>query len=327
VALTNAVFPSGTNAAATLVYSTTTGGPFTNSWNFRIAYFGQVLLSIPFKEGAGTNVSDVVWGISGSFITNNPFWTNDTPSRALDDFAVRFAPARKAVLLDSNRFISLGPDSSGTEGDYTLQAWVKLPTGFEPTARMIVFSYEGSPGIVLSINTGRTLHTTTFGLNDVNSTVTVVPNDNEWHHVAVVHVNGIGMRFYLDGVLGEEVAYVRGPGSRVNFTVGIGGAAGNLNNPFTGTMDRLRMTKGALAPNQFDYPIGVGLSAVRSGNTLTLSWPTSGGNLVPQSADVLLSVGTVWTDVPGTPTVTGSTVSLDTTVAAGPKFYRLRPGP
>jgi hypothetical protein len=326
--LTTATVPAGSTATVTLVYNTTAGGPFTNSWSFVISYFGQVLFNLPLNEGGGTNITDTVWGLAGSFTTNNPAWTNDTPTRASSDYAVRFtgAAGRKALMVDTNHVITLGPDNSGANGDYTLQAWVKLPVGFEPAARMILYSYEGVPGFVFSINTGRTLHTTTFGLNDVNSS-TVVPNDGEWHHVAVVHLNGVSMKFYLDGVLGSEVAYNRGPGSRTSFTFSVGGTVGNQNNIFTGTLDRIRVTKGALDVTQMDYPIGVALAANRNGNTITLSWPTWGGTLVPQSADSISSSGTVWTDVPGTPVTNGTTVSLDVTVGAGSKYYRLRPGP
>jgi Concanavalin A-like lectin/glucanases superfamily len=326
--LATSTIPPGTNVTATLVYSTSTGGPITNTWTFAVSYFGQVLLNIPLNEGSDTNIFDTIWGLMGSFTTNNPVWTRDTPSRASSDFAVQFtgAAGRKALMVDTNHVISLGPDSSGANGDYTLQAWVKLPVGFEPASRMIIFSYEGIPGFAFSINTGRTLHTTTFGLNDVTST-TVVPNDGEWHQVAVVHQNGVSMKFYLDGVLNSETPYTRGPGTRTSFTVSIGGAVGSQNNIFTGTLDRIRFTRGALDPSQMDIPIPVALAAQRNGSTITLSWPTSGGNLIPQSANAISSSGTVWTDVPGTPVINGSTVSLDVTAGTGTKFYRLRPAP
>ena len=330
--LTSAMIPAGPTATATLVYSTSAGGPFTNTWNFVISYFGQVLIDIPLNEGSGTNIHEVTHGLTGGFITNNPAWTTDTPSFAQNDFSVSIGGAgRKGLILDTNsvaggRFITLGPDNGGTNGDYTLQAWVKIPLGYEPpqvnAGRMIIYSYEGVPGFVFSIHTNRTLHTTTFGLNDVTST-TVVPNDGLWHHVAVVHQNGVAMKFYLDGTLGSETAYVRGPGARTSFTISVGGSVGNLNNPFTGSIDRILVRKGALEPSQMDFPAPVGLSVSRSGTTLTLSWATSAVGYTPQSANPLLSSGTVWTDVLGTPSVNGSTTSLSVDLEGGPKFYRL----
>lgn len=200
--LTNSTIPAGNTATASLVYSTSSGGPFTNTWSFIISYFGQVIMNIPLNEGSGTNVHEITYNLTGAFITNDPppNWTSDTPSFAQNDFAVFFSGAgRRALILDTNsvsggRFISLGPDNGGLNGDYTLQAWVKIPLGFEPpqvaAGRMIVFSYEGNPGVVLSVHTNRVIHTTTFGLNDVPST-TVVPNDGMWHHIAVAQVNGV----------------------------------------------------------------------------------------------------------------------------------------
>lgn len=329
VTLVSATPPPGTNAAVKLVYNTSAGGPITNTWNFVSSYFGQTMFNIPVNEGSGTNLHELTQGLLGGFVTNNPFWTNDSPSGSPKDFSVSIGgPGRKGLIPDPSHFITLGPDTSSTNGDYTLQAWVKLPVGFEPAARMIIYSYEGVPGVVFSINTGRTLHTTTFGLNDVNSTL-VIPNDNQWHHVAVEHINGVSMRFFMDGTLGSEISYTRGPGSRTSFTISVGGSVANNNNSFTGNLARLRMTKGALDVSQFDYPIPV---AVRintgAGNTITLSWLNSGGNLVPQSTDKLLPSGTVWTDVVGTVVTTGSTNTVtDTNPGTGKKYYRLRPGP
>jgi hypothetical protein len=331
--LSTASVPPGNFATATLVYSTTTGGPITNSWNFAISYYGQPLLSIPFNEGSGTNLTETIWNLTGAFTTNNPFWTNETPNRALGDSAVFFSggAGRKALILDTNvaaggRFISLGPDSSGANGDYTLQAWVKLPVGFEPVSRMILYSYEGVPGFVFSINTGRTIHTTTFGLNDINSSV-VVPNDNLWHHVAVVHTNGVSMSFYLDGVFGQEVPYIRGPGARTSFTISVGGTVGNQNNIFTGTLDRVRFTKGALGPANFDFPITPALSIQRTGTDNLIAWPLTAGNVVLQQADVLLPTGMSWTDVSSTLVTNGTVVSTVVPSTSTNKFYRLRPGP
>ncbi|MEO6034398.1 MAG: LamG domain-containing protein, partial [Verrucomicrobiota bacterium] len=298
-------------------------------WNFVISYFGQVLINIPLNEGSGTNINEVTYGLKGAFITNNPSWTSDTPSFAQNDFAVSIGGAgRKGLILDTNlatagHFITLGPDNGGSNGDYTLQAWVKLPLGFEPATRMIIFSYEGVPGFVFSINTGRTLHTTTFGLNDVTST-TVVPNDNQWHHVAVAHQNGVGMKFFLDGALNSETAYVRGPGARTSFTISVGGSVGNLNNSFTGTIDRILVRKGALDASQLDFPAPVGLSILRNGNSVTLTWATAATGYVLQSAPALSSSGTVWSDEPGTPVVNGASTSSTVTIESGSKYYRLR---
>lgn len=183
-----------------------------------------------------------------------PVWTNGVTGN-VNDHALFFNGSQRAVFLDSSASpqITLGSDTTGTNGDYTLQAWVKLPLGFEPPARMIMFTYQASPSFSFSINTGRRLHTTTLGKDDVVSGAQV-PNDDQWHHVAAVHQNGTEVRFYIDGILLSRMPYIRGPGSQTTYQLTVGGASSITGNRFFGTLDRISLTKGALSPVQFDLP-------------------------------------------------------------------------
>ena len=182
-----------------------------------------------------------------------PLWTNGVTGSP-GDYALSFNGIQRAVYLDSpTPLITLGPDTTGTNGDYTLQAWVKLPLGYEPPVRMIMFQYQANPSLSLSINTGRRLHTSALGKDDVVSGAQV-PNDNQWHHVAAVHQNGVEMRFYIDGILLSRMPYVRGPGLQTTPQLTIGGATSITGNRFIGTLDRISLTKGALIPTQFDIP-------------------------------------------------------------------------
>jgi hypothetical protein len=135
------------------------------------------------------------------------------------------------------------------------------------------------------------------------------------------------MKFYLDGALGQEVSYTRGPGARTSFTISVGGTVGNQNNIFTGTMDRIRVSKGALDPVQFDYPISTALSIQRSGNNNLISWPLAAGNVVLQKATVLSPSSITWSDVSSTLTTNGTVVSTSVPLTGPTEFYRLRPGP
>jgi hypothetical protein len=183
-----------------------------------------------------------------------PTWTTGVTAEP-NDFALEFNGSQRALFLDSAAApqITLGPDTTGTNGDYTLQAWVKLPLGFEPTVRMVMFQYQASPSLAFSINTGRRLHTTTLGKDDIVSGAQV-PNDNQWHHVAAVHENGTEVRFYIDGILLSRMPYVRGPGLQTTYTLTLGGAAALTGNRFFGSLDRISLTKGALPPEEFDIP-------------------------------------------------------------------------
>ena len=95
---------------------------------------------------------------------------------------------------------------------FTLQAWVKFPG--QPAGRQVFFYSNGRGGAIsFSVNTDRTVFVTTLGIAEVSSRAGI-PDDDVLHHIAVVHENGKELRFYVDGVLGDTVAYTRG----VNFT-------------------------------------------------------------------------------------------------------------
>src|SRR5690606_31037576 len=124
---------------------------------------------------------------------------------------------------------------------------------YAPSPRAIMFQYTGIPGFAFSINNNRTLHTTAFGKIDRTSTA-LVPNDGEWHHLAVVHRTGVAFEFYIDGALIETIAYTAGVGvNQTAKTITIGMAATGAN-PFTGTLDRIRFSNTALTPSELDFP-------------------------------------------------------------------------
>ncbi len=226
--------------------------PKPNYASTKVSYdFNETDLPALNSVGPALPASNAVTQLAPLF---GPVWTNGVTGNP-SDYALYFDGGRRALFVDSpsSPAITLGPDTTGTNGDYTVQAWVKLPLGFEPTTRMIMFQYQANPSFAFSINTGRRLHTTTLGKDDVVSGAQV-PNDNQWHHVAAVHQNGVEMRFYVDGILLSRMPYIRGPGLQTTYNLTAGGAASLTANPFVGTLDRISLTKGALTPTQFDIP-------------------------------------------------------------------------
>ena len=210
---------------------------------------------------------------------SSPTWTSDSPTGQPNDFALEFnalqaggITPQSATVLDPAATIAL----NGTNGDYTLEAWIKLPTTFPTSTRRTIFQYQGNPGFVFSLNTDRTLFTTAMYKTDQISSA-AVPNDNAWHHVAVVHQDGVQFRFYVDGVLGDTRAYTAGAGSDTipRFTIG-SGFNGSL--PFIGKMDRLRYSNRALTPQQFDYPAVSSVPSLaihRVNNDVVITWPAT----------------------------------------------------
>ena len=88
-----------------------------------------------------------------------------------------------------------------------MQAWVKFKGN--PANRQ-VFYYNNGPGGALSFSvfTNRTIFVTTLGVKDQASNAKI-PDDGNWHHIAVVHENKKEFRFYVDGALADTQAYTR----------------------------------------------------------------------------------------------------------------------
>jgi hypothetical protein len=177
-----------------------------------------------------------------------PVWTADSPSGEEGDSALSFAPGTQVIVADPDTRVQL--DSANP--DFTMQAWVNFAGN--PATRQ-VFYYNNGPGGALSFSvfTNRTIFVTTLGILDRDSSA-AIPDDGNWHHIAVVHENGVEFRFYVDAVLADTRAYTGG----VNFTrtneVFYIGSEPTFGLQYTGMLDRLKVTKGVLTPEQFDFP-------------------------------------------------------------------------
>ncbi|MBA4147110.1 MAG: endonuclease/exonuclease/phosphatase family protein [Verrucomicrobia bacterium] len=226
-----------------------------------------------FDEGEGSTINDSIHGLAGS-ILGSLAWSVDSPSGHDGDCSFTFSGVNRIQVDDPERLIRL----STNHGDYTLQAWVKLPIGHVSINRMILFQYEGDPGFSLSITTNRFLHTTTFRKKDMTSAAQI-PDDGAWHHVAAVHHDKSQFEFYIDGVLQSIVPYADGPGTRDNPVITIGSAAGQ-GSSFSGSIDRAMFTPQALSSIQFDFPewprgLLPKLKAHKQGEEIIFYWPSA----------------------------------------------------
>ena len=200
--------------------------------------------------------------LSSAFLPSatSPVWTNDTPTRLPGDFALAFLTERPptfefVAVPYGGTPINLGENNT----NYSLQAWVKLPTGPMEERRVIYRSDGPAPRISLSINSTRTLHTTVLGTADFVTTVPV-PNDNRWHHIGVVMEDFARLRFYLDGILRQTV-------NRTQTAVATGGGTPGLTigkesetRYFRGVLDRVIIHNNALTNSTLDYPAIPGLA-------------------------------------------------------------------
>ena len=148
---------------------------------------------------------------------------------------------------DPDAKVQLDPNDSS----FTLQAWVKFSGN--PSTRAVFF-YNNGPGGALSfsVNTDRTVFVTTLGILDASSEA-AIPDDDAWHHIAVVHVNGQELRYYVDGVLGYTRPYTSGvifTRTQNYFLLG-SEPGGGLQ--YVGSLDRLKFSSGALSADELDY--------------------------------------------------------------------------
>lgn len=269
----------------------------------------------PFDESSGSNIFDSINGLTGTLGANSPVRTNDTATEQTGDYSLYFDGTKRVTVPDPDQVIG----KNGTNGNYTLQAWVKLPLNFVPPARMILFQYEYTPGFSFSINTNRTLHTTTFNVSDVPSTA-ALPNDEQWHHVAVVHTDGVNMKFFIDATLAATVNYTNGVGSRTSSAITIGSSAVGAN-PFTGVLDRISFDNQALSAAQLDFPAGIPLGVRNVEDALILFWPSSSNSgYILQTSSNFSSL--VWSNVAHV--VQGDENQAVVLPSNSARFFRLR---
>ncbi|MBI2947586.1 MAG: Ig-like domain-containing protein, partial [Verrucomicrobia bacterium] len=108
---------------------------------------------------------------------------------------------------------------------------------------------------------------TTLGILDASSQA-AIPDDGAWHHIAVVHENGVELRYYVDGVLGHTRPYTSGvifTRTQTFFTIGAEHSGGLQ---YIGSLDRLKVTSGILRPDELDFkavPAGAGKPPIANG--------------------------------------------------------------
>lgn len=291
------------------------------------------LVDFQFDEGSGTQVTDNINSLVGNpgNAANPPTFETAAPSGQTGDSAVHFEPGQYFVVDDPDTRVQFSP----TRPDFTLQAWVKFDG--TPAGRMVFFYSNGPGGAVsFSVNNNRTVFVTTLGIADVPSAA-AIPDDGEWHHIAVVHESGLELRFYVDGVLGDTVPYTSG----VNFTrtqrLFSIGAEWNGALQYTGSVDRLKVTSGILAPEQLDYqkvppagdaalvigrpsitPFNFSVGVTEVGGSVadpaTIALTFDGAPVTPTSVTKRGATTTISYDIPNAPLPSASTHAASLTI-------------
>jgi hypothetical protein len=204
----------------------------------------QTLMEFNFNEGTGSTIKSADGKLVGTFV-GTPTFSADAPSGLAGDFSMKFETGQRITVPDPSKVLAL--DTANPH--FTIQAWLKFAT---PSARSVFFYNNGPGGAVsASVFTDRTAYVTTLGVKDQQSAA-LIPDDGRWHHYAVVHEARKELRFYIDGVLGDTVAYTGSTiFTRTNQVFYIGAEnTGGLQ--YLGSLDRLRYSKGMLTPDQLD---------------------------------------------------------------------------
>ncbi|HOX04519.1 MAG TPA: LamG domain-containing protein [Candidatus Paceibacterota bacterium] len=245
-------------------------------------------------------------------------FTTDTPSGLEGDFALQFGSGQYCVIPDPSVALSL--DTSNPS--FTIQAWVKFSP--QNQLRSVLFQ-NNCPGGALSfsVTTDRRVFVTTLGIVDQTSTA-FVPDDGQWHHIAVVHEHGVAFRFYVDGVLRDTRAYNRGVVfDRTGTVFYLGSEAGG--NPYIGKLDRFRYSKGVVPVEELDcWPVpGQTTVEVTAQTPVLLSWPAIPAGYILQKSYDLNEPRTNWVDVTTTPVSGGGKFYVAEPLTSPKAFYRV----
>jgi hypothetical protein len=248
-----------------------------------------------------------------------PSLVEDNPMGAEGDFSLMFDGTQGAYYSDTAGMLNFD------DSDFTLQAYVKFDT-FTTPAKIIIASYGLPGGYSFWVTTERKVGATTYGLLDFFSEA-VVPDDGGWHHIAMVHENGVEARFYVDGVLGDTIAYTSGVNTTAdtNLYVGYETVSGDpMLNSFVGNIDRLIITGKALTPAELDFTateVGPTLTAMLTAEGVVISWPVAEGfaletKMSPDDAE--------WTLVEGEVTVDAGTASIVVPATMSSQIFRAK---
>lgn len=210
--------------------------------------------ALPATNGIAANPLTLVNQDDIQVANSFPEWSTDSPTGTDGDNSLFFNGIGSRVIVDDpEALFQLDLDLI-----FTLEAYVKYDE--LPQNRSIIFAYgvPGTGGYSFSVRQDpRTPFVTTYGILDAANEAPI-PNDGQWHHLAVVHDEPAGeLRFYVDGELGDTLEYFGG----VNFAeeqnqlmIGVeqllGSTAAVL--PYEGYIDRIRIHTAVLDPSEFD---------------------------------------------------------------------------
>jgi hypothetical protein len=156
----------------------------------------------------------------------------------------------------SNAYISMGAlNNFSILGNITISAWIKTSGDPNKNVNYTIFSRTVSwtpfTGYAFSIGNKSGSQNLSFwnGNSWTNGKTDV--NDNNWHHVAVVYLNNLTIKFYVDGVL-DSLSTTGAKNLNAGSVSSYAGAFSTnvLSSYFNGTIDELKIWAKALSDSE-----------------------------------------------------------------------------
>jgi hypothetical protein len=193
-------------------------------------------------------------GFTYSVIVQPPKIVEDSPRGIAGDYSIEMLQDRSNYVLvkDPDGLLALTTD-------WTVEMWIKPQEGGENRQHLLTYGGPGGGYSLSTYNNDDPQNVPSFltvVITDVVDVPTVspvaTPMDGKWHHLAVSFEGGSLLRFYLDGILSEEIDYVwDAPLKPVNQNLWLGSwDSGTC--PFKGLFDRVRISSKALPPEELD---------------------------------------------------------------------------
>jgi len=276
-------------------------------------------------QPAGVAISTADWVIDHPphESDGDPSKVTDTPSGAAGDLALQFGGSDMAAVSDPNGVLNLN-------GDWTLEAWIKFSGNVEGDQDVIFYYGDPAHGYSLSLNfaAGNELQVATLGIAEMPSQTAIVELD-VWQHIAVVHKKSQSITYFTNGVQAGSLSYTGGTTPAEENKVLYIGAERDGAFPFTGWIDRIRISNSALTAGELDSnpaspaspPLRLAIGRYQS--SMILSWPeTNSGSYILEFNNSL--PGLTWSPETATPVVAAGQKTVTAPITESARFYRLR---
>src|SRR5438094_959851 len=146
---------------------------------------------------------------------------------------------------------------------FTFEAWVinagQGGPANTPLGRIVSRGWPGRFGYGWGILSNDGMRFTTYGIKDFDSSLTVVPRDGNWHHVAVVFDAFNTANFFLDGVQTDAIPHTSAA-AKTDLDLIIGrNPASTAEEFFNGSIDEVAIYNVELSGDQIaaHYALGI----------------------------------------------------------------------